>query len=55
MTGWNVCDSLHQHVSVPGITKKYAKDMIRVEDADKSVVEWVQDLREEWKYFKPGS
>jgi hypothetical protein len=55
MMGWNVCDALHYHVSVPEITKRYPKDMIRVEGEDKSVVEWVQELREEWKYFKPSN
>ena len=55
MTGWNVCDSLHCHVPVPAITKAYPKGMIRVGKEDKSVVEWVQGLREEWKYSKSGS
>ena len=55
MTGWNVCDSLHRHVYVPGVAKKYTKDMIKVGDEEISVSEWVQDLRKEWRYFKPGS
>ena len=55
MTGWNVCDSLHCHVPVPAITKTYPKDMIKVGKEDISVVEWVQGLREEWKYSKAGT
>ena len=52
MTGWNVCDSLHRHVYDPGVKKKYTKDMIKVGDEEMTVAEWVQGLREEWKYFK---
>jgi tetratricopeptide (TPR) repeat protein len=55
MTGWNVCDSLHRHVFVPRITRKYPKDIIRVGDDDKPVAEWVQELRGDWDYFKAGS
>lgn len=54
MGGWNVCDSFHCHVPVPAITKAYLKGMITV-GKDKSVVEWVQGSREEWKYSKSGS
>ena len=55
MTGWNVCDSLHRHVYVPGVAKKYTQDMIMVGDEEMTATEWVQGLREEWKYFKAGS
>jgi hypothetical protein len=55
MTGWNVCDSLHHHVYVPGVVEKYTKDMIKVEGEEIAVADWVQGLREEWKYFKAGS
>jgi hypothetical protein len=55
MAGWNVCDSLHRHVYVPGVTKKYPKDMIKVGDEEMTVAEWVQGLRKDWEYFKAGS
>jgi hypothetical protein len=55
MTGWNVCDSLHRHVYVSGVTRKYSKDMIKVEDEEMTVAEWVQGLRKDWDYFKAVS
>ena len=55
MTGWNVCDSLHHHVYVPGVVEKYTKDTIKVEGEEMTVADWVQGLREEWQYFKAGS
>lgn len=55
MTGWNVCDSLHHHVPIPGISAKYPKDMIKVEDEYKPVEDYVQELRKEWVYFKSGN
>jgi hypothetical protein len=55
MTGWNVCDSLHRHVYVPGVRKKYTKDMIKVGDEEMAVSGWVQDLRKDWGYLKAGN
>lgn len=55
MSGWNVCDSLHHHVPIPGIPVKYPKDMIKVGDVYKPVADWVMELREEWGYHKSST
>lgn len=55
MVGWNICDSLHHHVFVPGISAKYPKDYIKVNDEDVLVGDWVEELRQERGYPRLGS
>lgn len=55
MVGWNICDSLHHHVFVPGTPAKYPKDYTKVNGEDVLVGDWVEGLRQEWGYPRPGS